>query len=76
MREFKECYKVIEVMVVMRVMRVMRVMMDMMDMNFSFLMVLFRIINYLVVLNFAFCDFVCEGAYIEQLETVVNHNRQ
>lgn len=30
----------------------------------------------MVVLNFAFCDFVCEGAYIEQLETVVNHNRQ
>jgi hypothetical protein len=54
----------------MRVMRVMVVM------NFSFLIVLFRIINCLVVLNFAFCDFVCEGAYIEQLETVVNHNRQ
>lgn len=55
MREFKECYKFIEVMVVMRVMRVMRVM---------------------VVLNFVFCDFIGESAYIEQLETVVNHNRQ
>lgn len=67
MREFKEGYKVIEVIVVIMVMVVM---------NFSFLIVLFRIINCLVVLNFAFCDFVCEGAYIEQLETVVNHNRQ
>jgi len=67
MREFKECYKVIEVMVIIVVMVVM---------NFSFLMVLFRIINCLVVLNFAFCDFVCEGAYIEQLETVVNHDGQ
>ena len=35
-----------------------------------------RVIMVMVVLNFAFCDFVCEGAYIEQLETVVNHNRQ
>ena len=58
MREFKECYKVIEVMVVIMVMRVMRVIMVM------------------VVLNFAFCDFIGESAYIEQLETVVNHNRQ
>lgn len=73
MREFKECYKVIEVMVVIMVMRVIMVMVVM---NFSFLIVLFRIINCLVVLNFVFCDFVCEGAYIEQLETVVNHNRQ
>ena len=55
MREFKECYKVIEVMVFIMVMRVIMVM---------------------VVLNFAFCDFIGESAYIEQLETVVNHNRQ
>lgn len=37
MREFKECYKVIEVMVVIMVMRVMVVM------NFSFLIVFFPI---------------------------------
>lgn len=49
MREFKECYKVIEVMVVIMVM---------------------------VVLNFAFCDFIGEGAYVEQLKTVVNHDGQ
>lgn len=61
---------------VMMVMMVIMVMMVMMDMNFSFLIVLSRIINCLVVLNFAFCDFVGESAYIEQLETVVNHNRQ
>lgn len=38
--------------------------------------VVMRVMMVMVVLNFAFCDFVCEGAYIEQLETVVNHNRQ
>lgn len=38
--------------------------------------VVMRVMRVMVVLNFAFCDFVCEGAYIEQLETVVNHNRQ
>lgn len=76
MREFKECYKVIEVMVVIMVMRVIKVMRVMVVMNFSFLIVLFRIINCLVVLNFVFCDFIGESAYIEQLETVVNHNRQ
>ena len=73
MREFKEGYQVIEVMVVIMVMRVIMVMVVM---NFSFLIVLFRIMNCLLVLNFAFCDFVGESAYIEQLETVVNHNRQ
>lgn len=70
MSEFKEGYKVI------MVMRVIMVMVAMVVMNFSFLIVLFRIINCLLVLNFAFCDFIGEGAYIEQLETVVNHNRQ
>ena len=63
-------------MVVIVVIMVMVVMVVMVVMNFSFLIVLFRIINCLVVLNFAFCDFVGESAYIEQLETMVNHDGQ
>ena len=48
MREFKECYKVIELMVVIMVMRVIMVMVVM---NFSFLIVFFPI-----KINFQLCS--------------------